>query len=87
MAEILQIHDLSFDGPDLLVVEALVDQMVLVHQGNQYDPPEWGPAMCRGTLYIQSEDLIPPTDRELQQMLQSRITDWAPIDWSDCTDE
>lgn len=87
MSDVLEIRELSFDGPNLLVVEAVVDQMVLTHQGNQYDPPEWGAALCRGTMQLHPEDLMPSTDKELQQMISDRIIDWAPIDWSDCTDE
>ena len=87
MADVLDIHDLRFDGPDCLVVEAVVDQMVLTRPGSYYDPPEWGPALCRGTMYFSGEDLMPATDAELRKMLGYRIDDWAPVDLSDFLDD
>lgn len=87
MADVLEIHDLRFDGADRLVVEAVVDQMVLTRPGSPLDPPEWGPALCRGSMYFSSEDLMPATDTELKQLLGYRIDDWAPVDISDFIDD
>ena len=87
MADVLDIHDLRFDGPDRLVVEAVVDQMVLTRPGSHIDPPEWGPALCRGSMHFSGEDLMPATDAQLKQMLGYRIDDWAPVDITDCFDD
>lgn len=85
MSSVLEIENLRFDG-DVLVVEALVDNAVLVRGQTLQDPPEWGPAVCRGSMYLCDEDLIPETDAQLRKLLSSRIDDWAPIDMSDLYD-
>lgn len=86
MSDILEIHEIRFDGPDCLVVEAVVDGMVLQHKGTHLDSPEWGPALCRGTMLFCEEDLIPATDAEFRRVLSERIDDWSPLDQSDLYD-
>lgn len=81
MSNIVEIHDLSFDG-DRLVVKAVVDDAVLTRQQTLLDPPEWGPAMCRGSFFFCDEDRIPPTDKELIALLDSRIDYWEVVDES-----
>ena len=85
MSQVQSIEELRFEG-DHLVVDAVVDDMVLVYAQTQLDPPEWGPALCRGTLYFSDEDLIPATDAELRALLSERVDDWAPVDTSDWYD-
>jgi hypothetical protein len=85
MSQVLEINDLRFDG-DLLVVEAVVDDAVLVRSPTDLDPPEWGPALCRGTWYMDDEALIPATDAEFMDILSANITDWTPVDLSDLYD-
>lgn len=82
MSRVLEIRDLEFDG-DRLLVSALVEDAVLVRRQNQIDPPEWGPAVCRGTMHMDQEVLIPATDAELRTMLSEGVDDWAPIEWDD----
>jgi hypothetical protein len=86
MSQVLEINDLRFDG-DLLVVEAVVDDAVLVRKQSDLDPPEWGPALCRGTWHMDDEALIPATDAEFMEILSDNITDWAPVDLSDLYDD
>jgi hypothetical protein len=85
MSQVLEIHDLQFDG-DLLLVEAVVDDAVLVRSQTHLDPPEWGPALCRGSWHMDDEALIPATDAEFMVMLSDNVTDWAPVDLSDLYD-
>ena len=80
MSQVLEIDSLEFDSDGLLRVTAVVDEMVLVRQQTLLDPPEWGPALCRGSFYLSDEDLIPPTDALLRKLIASRVDDWAPID-------
>lgn len=87
MADVLEIHDLHFDGPDRLVVQAVVDQMVLTRPQTHLDEPEWGPALCRGTMHFSGEELMPATDAELKQLLSHVIDDWAPVDVTDVLDD
>lgn len=83
MSDVIEIRELTFDGPELLVVEALVDQMVITHHQTQLEPAEWGPAVCRGSMHFSTEDLMPATDAELCKLLSERVDDWAPVDQSD----
>ena len=73
---------MRFDG-DHLVVDAVVADAVVVFPQTQLTPAEWGPALCRGTLYFSDEDLIPATDAEFRAMLSERVDDWTPLDTSD----
>lgn len=80
MTCVLEIRDLEFDG-DRLLVTALIEDAVLVRQETDLDPPEWGPAVCRGSCYLDRSTLIPPTDRELRDLVGELIDDWAPVEW------
>jgi hypothetical protein len=82
VSQVQSIEELRFEG-DRLVVDAVVNDMVVVIPQTSLYPEEWGPALCRGTLYFSDEDLIPATDAELRAMLTERVDDWAPIDTSD----
>jgi len=86
MSRVLSIEDLRFESDGLLVVDAVVDDAVVVRPQTYMDPAEWGPALCRGSVYLSDEDLIPATDVELCKLLSERIDDWAPVypsDWDD----
>jgi len=80
VSQVLEIDSLEFDPDGLLRVVAVVDEMVLVHQQTHLDPPEWGPALCRGSFYLSDEDLIPATDAQLCKLIAERVDDWEPID-------
>ena len=79
MTVVLEIRDIRCDG-DFLVVDALVEDAVLTAHATHLDPPEYGPALCRGTLYVSDDTRIGPTDADLMVMLGNEITDWEPIE-------
>ena len=83
MSQVLEIDSLDFDHDGLLHVTAVVDEMVLVRKQTLLDPPEWGPALCRGSFYLSDEDLVPATDALLRKLISDRVDDWAPIDEDD----
>ena len=78
MTVVLEIRDIRCDG-DFLVVDALIEDAVLTAPATHLDPPEYGPALCRGTLYVSDDTRIGPTDTDLMVMLGNEITDWEPI--------
>ena len=87
MSKVPSIEELRFeDGGSRIVVDAVVDEMVVVVPENKYGPAEWGPALCRGSLDLHEEDVIPASDAGLRQLLADRIDDWAPLDTSDWDD-
>jgi hypothetical protein len=85
MSRVIEINEMRFDD-DVLVVEAVVEDAVLVRSQTMEDPPEWGPALCRGTLHFSNETLVPATDSLFLDMLSEQIDDWAPVDTSDYYD-
>ena len=86
MSEVLQIEDLYFDGDDLVRVEAVVDDVVLTRRASREEPEEWGPALCRGTMYFCEDDRVPASDEDMKVLLSHRVEDWAPVDLTDCCD-
>jgi hypothetical protein len=82
MSRVIEINEMRFDD-DVLVVEAVVEDAALVRSQTMEDPPEWGPALCRGTWHMDSEALIPATDAQFFEMLSDNIDDWALVDTSD----
>ena len=83
MSQVIEIDNLEFDHDGLLRVTAVVDEMVLVRKQTLLDPPEWGPALCRGSFYLSDEDLVPATDALLRKLISDRVDDWAPVDPDD----
>ena len=87
MTCVLTIEDLWFeDGGSRIVVDAVVDDMVVVIPQTHNYPAEWGPALCRGSFDLHEEDLIPASDDGLRKLLSDRIDDWRPLDTSDWDD-
>jgi hypothetical protein len=86
MSNVLQIEDLYFDGDDLVRVEAVVDDVVLTRRASREEPEEWGPALCRGTMYFCEDDRVPASDEDMKTLLTQRVEDWAPVDLTDCCD-
>jgi hypothetical protein len=85
--DVLEIYDLTF-GPDgRCDVEALVEDAVVVRAQTDLDPPEWGPALCRGTFYLCEDDVIPATDAGVRRLLSDRIDNWEVVDFSDWADD
>lgn len=79
MTVVLEIRDIRCDG-DFLVVDALIEDAELTAFATLIDAPEYGPALCRGTLYVSDDTRIGPTDADLMVMLGNEITDWEPIE-------
>jgi hypothetical protein len=78
MSRVLEIHSIAFAG-DQLLVEATIEDAVLVRPQTHLDPPEWGPAICTGTLTLTDDMLVPATDSQLAQLLSEQVEDWAPL--------
>jgi hypothetical protein len=78
MSDVIEIRDLCFNG-DRLLVEALVDHVVLTRQQSELDPPEWGPAVCRGSFLFCDDDTVPATDKEMVRLISERIDTWEVI--------
>ena len=68
-------------------VEAVVEDSVVVMPQTDYDPAEWGAAMCRGSFYLCEDDVMPATDAGMRRLLSERINNWELVDCSDWADD
>jgi len=47
------------------------------------DPAEYGAALCRGSFYLQDDEVIPQDDDDLCRFVADRIDTWEVLDLSD----
>lgn len=85
--DVLEIYDIRFNPDGRCDVEAVVDDSVVVIAQTEYDPAEWGPAMCRGSFYLCEDDVMPATDAGMRRLLSERINNWELVDCSDWADD
>jgi hypothetical protein len=85
--DVLEIYDISFNPDGRCDVEAVVEDSIVVIPQTEYDPAEWGPAMCRGSFYLCEDDVMPATDAGMRRLLSERINNWELVDCSDWADD
>ena len=85
--DVLEIYDIRFNPDGRCDVEAVVEDSVVVMPQTDYDPAEWGPAMCRGSFYLCEDDVMPATDAGMRRLLSERINNWELVDCSDWADD
>ena len=85
--DVLEIYDISFNPDGRCDVEAVVEDSIVVIPQTEYDPAEWGPAMCRGSFYLCEDDVMPATDAGMRRLLSERIDNWELVDCSDWADD
>jgi hypothetical protein len=85
--DVLEIYDIRFNPDGRCDVEAVVEDSVVVVPQTNYDPAEWGPAMCRGSFYLCEDDVMPATDAGMRRLLSERINNWEVVDCSDWADD
>ena len=81
--DVLEIYDIRFNPDGRCDVEAVVEDSVVVIPQTEYDPVEWGPAMCRGSFYLCEDDVMPATDAGMRRLLSERVNNWELVDCSD----
>ena len=85
--DVLEIYDISFNPDGRCDVEAVVEDSVVVMPQTDYDPAEWGPAVCRGSFYLCEDDVMPATDAGMRRLISERINNWEMVDQSDRADD
>jgi hypothetical protein len=85
--DVLEIYDISFSPQGWCTVVAVVEDSVIVIPQTEYDPAEWGPAMCKGSFCLDEDDVMPATDAGMRRLLSERIDNWEVVDCSDWTDD
>lgn len=85
--DVLEIYDIRFNPDGRCDVEAVVEDSIVVIPQTDYDPAEWGPAMCRGSFYLCEDDVMPATNAGMRRLLSERINNWELVDCSDWADD
>jgi hypothetical protein len=83
MSDVVSVESLDRGADDLCSVVAVVDDAAVVMPATQFEPEEYGPALCRGTFYLQDDEVIPTDDVELSEFVADRVLYWQVIDTSD----
>ena len=70
---------------DYVTVEAIIGDMALIYRGSNWHPPEYAPALCRASFYLDEGEQIPTCEAGFCSYLDSLDLDWEliPIDNSD----
>lgn len=76
------IYDLIQDG-DEVTVYAVIEDIVLTHNQTYYDPPEYGPGLCRASFTLSEDDKLPEDESELIQFIENLDLNWELEDNSD----
>lgn len=64
---------------DHVVVDAVVEDTALVYPSTSIDPPEYGPALCRASFYLDENELLPKDDDQLIEYLEKMDLDWEIV--------
>jgi hypothetical protein len=85
--DVVEIYDISFNPDGRCDVEAVVEDSIVVLPQTDYDPAQWGPAVCRGSFYLCEDDVIPATDAGLRRLVSERVNNWEMVDCTDWADD
>ena len=83
MSDVVSVEKLDCDDDGFCTAVACIDNAVVVIPASLEEPEEYGPALCRGTFYIQGDEVIPTDEPELCEFVDERVTYWQVIDTSD----
>jgi len=79
MSDVLRVESCACDGSDICTVVADVSDVVVSRPQTYFDPAEYGPALCRGTFYLQDDEVIPTDDDELCRFVEERVDYWEVL--------
>lgn len=79
---ILSIGEIKQEN-DLVSVRAVVEDAVQTYSQTYYDPPEYGPALCETSFYLDEDEILPKDEEQLLNYLNSLDIFWEvlPKDW------
>ena len=66
-----------------IYVRAIVEDMIEIYPATQYDPPEYGPALCEASFELDEYELLPQGEDALIDYLNGLDLNWKIIDTSD----
>jgi hypothetical protein len=79
MSNVLRVESCASDGSDICVVIADISDIVVARAQTYRDPAEYGAALCRGTFYLQDDEVIPTDDDELCRFVEERVNYWEVL--------
>jgi hypothetical protein len=79
---ILSIDEIKQED-DLVSVRAVVEDAIQTYSQTYYDPPEYGPALCESSFYLDEDKILPKDEEQLLNYLNSLDIFWEvlPKDW------
>jgi hypothetical protein len=79
---ILSIDEIKQED-DLVSVRAVVEDAIQTYSQTYYDPPEYGPALCESSFYLDEDEILPKDEEQLLNYLNSLDIFWEvlPKDW------
>lgn len=79
---IMSIFDVEQES-DYVTITALIEDADVVYPQTYLDPPEYGPAMCKASFYIDENEILPEDENKLIDYLEDLNLDWKvlPKDW------
>lgn len=68
---------------DLVTVNAVIEDAIQIAHQTLIDPPEYGPAICTASFYLEEGDELPSEEDDLIDYLEQLELDWEPLakDW------
>jgi len=82
MTDILELHSFELvegpSGPFIRFVARIADA-IQVSCATLYDPPQFGSALCRGSLLLGDDDPLPLTEQDFS-VLAYEVSTWVPIE-------
>jgi hypothetical protein len=68
---------------DQVTVEAVVEDVIQTYPATQFDPPEYGPALCRASFCLEENEILPKDEEQLIDYLEDLDLDWEVIPMDD----
>lgn len=64
------------EDDDVMEITAVVEDTRLAYSGSRFDPPEYGPGVCKATVYLDEGEKLPTDEDELISYLEKMDLDW-----------
>jgi hypothetical protein len=59
-----------------ITVYAIIEDIILTHNQTQYDPPEYGPGLCKASFTLSEDDELPENDYDLVRFIENLDLNW-----------
>lgn len=80
---VLSIQNITIDNDNVVTVEAVVEDMRLLHCATHLDPEEYASALCTATFELDEGEQLPTDETDLCVYLGSLYLNWQLVDTTD----